>query len=58
MHIPRDAQNWAAKKPGTYRFCNLMEAEMPPIICDDQELDSEGLPISVPAGKALILEWD
>lgn len=58
VHIPRDAQNWAAKKPGTYRFCNLMEAEMPPIICDDKELDSEGLPVSVPAGKALILEWD
>lgn len=58
VHIPRNAQEWAAKKPGSYRFCNLLHPEEEPIICNDAQLDASGLPVTVPAGGALLLEWN
>ncbi len=57
VHIPADAQAWAGRKPGSCRFRNLLEPEAPLMEISTEALDSEGLPISVPPGSALLLEW-
>ncbi len=57
VHIPADAQNWAGKKPGRFRFRNLLEPSAPIQEISSEELSTEGLPITVPAGGALLLEW-
>lgn len=57
IHIPRHAQEWAGKKPGVYSFRNLLAPDAAPITADDELLASEGLPVELPPGGALLLEW-
>ncbi len=58
VHIPLNAQVWAGKKPGMCRFRNLLEPEARVWEISTETLDAEGLPIAVPAGGALLLEWE
>ncbi len=58
VHIPADAQGWAGKKPGLCRFRNLLEPEAPVMEIRSEALEAEGLPVTVPAGHALLLEWE
>lgn len=57
IHIPRHAQEWAGKKPGSYHFMNLLDPDFPAIQSDDNQLDQIGLPVQLPPGTALLLEW-
>jgi len=57
VHIPRNALEWAGKKPGCYRFHNLLEPDAAPLVATDAELESPGLQVCIPAGDALMLEW-
>ncbi len=57
VHIPENARQWAGKKPGPCRFRNLLEPEAPMLVVSSDELDEGGLPVSVPLGGALLLEW-
>ncbi len=57
VHIPSNAQEWAGKKPGVCRFRNLLEPEAPVQESSSDELATTGLPISIPPGGALLLEW-
>lgn len=58
VHIPLHACEWAGKKPGKYRFRNLLDTRMPVWEVTQEELDTTGLPVQVPAGGALLLEWE
>ncbi len=58
VHIPADAQAWAGKKPGRCRFRDLLNPEAPVVDISTAELEAEGLPVAVPAGGALLLEWE
>ncbi len=58
VHIPADALAWAGKKPGHCRFRNLLEPAAPVVSIHTDELEAGGLPISIPAGGALLLEWE
>lgn len=57
VHIPDDAIRWAGKKPGAYSFLNLLRPDEPPLQIDSVALQSSGLPISLPPGAALLLQW-
>lgn len=57
VHIPQNAQEWCGKKPGPQVFRDMLTPEAPPLSAMAEQLDASGLPISVPAGSALILEW-
>lgn len=57
VHIPRNAQEWAGKKPGRYSFRNLLDPAAPAVEADDEQLCTTGLPIQVAPGGALLLEW-
>lgn len=58
IHIPLHACKWAGKKTGACRFRNLMDKGAPAIEATLEDIDAEGLPVRVPAGGALLLEWD
>lgn len=58
IHIPANAVEWAGKRSETCVFTNLLTPTAPGISCTCQELASTGLPISLPAGEALLLEWN
>ncbi len=57
VHIPSNAREWAGRKAGICRFRNLMEPEAAVQEVSSAQLETEGLPITVPAGGALLLEW-
>lgn len=60
VHIPLHAQEWAGKKPTTareYSFLNLLAPGAEPLVATSGELAAGGLPVSLPAGGALVLEW-
>ncbi|MDO5451050.1 MAG: alpha-amylase family glycosyl hydrolase [Akkermansia sp.] len=57
IHIPRNAQEWCGKKPGTYTFHNLLDPAAPAITATHEKLATDGLEVTVPAGQALLLEW-
>ncbi len=57
VHIPANARDWAGRKPGLCRFRNLLDPHAPLQEISSDTLDAEGLPISIPAGSALLLEW-
>lgn len=56
VHIPQNAQEWAGKKGGAYRFRNLL---CPQEVreADAALLESSGLPVTLAPGQALLLEW-
>lgn len=60
LHIPLHAQEWAGKKPApakVFSFLNLLEGSQPPLTATSEELASTGLPLTIPAGGAVVLEW-
>lgn len=57
IHIPANAREWAGKKPGVCRFADLLEPSAQPLEATTDELDAQGLPVVVPPGGALLLEW-
>lgn len=57
VHIPTHAREWAGRKDGLCRFRNLLTPDAPVQEATAEQLDAEGLPVSVPAGQALVLEW-
>lgn len=60
LHIPLHAQEWAGMKPAPakeYSFINLLNPAADPLTATSAELASSGLPLFIPAGGALILEW-
>ena len=57
VHIPANACEWAGRKPGQYCFVPLIDAGSPILEISSEELCSKGLPLEVPPGSALILEW-
>ena len=58
IRVPLHAQEWAAKKPGVQSFCDLLGSEAISHSVDSEELAIKGLSVSVPSGKALIMEWE
>ncbi len=58
VHIPDAAREWAGRKPGICRFRNLLCAEAPVLQASSVQLDEWGLPLSLPPGGALLLEWE
>lgn len=60
LHIPLHAQEWAGKKPTPakeYSFINLLRPEAEPLSATSEQLAGTGLPLCIPAGEALVLEW-
>lgn len=57
IHVPQNAREWAGKKPGVYHFVSLLETSSPIVETDAETLETQGLPVDVPAGGALVLEW-
>lgn len=57
IHIPVHAQEWARKLSTNSRFVDLIDPDAPSLSATDSQLDSAGLPLSIPAGSARILEW-
>ncbi len=57
IHIPDHAREWAGRKPGLCRFRNLLCAEAPLMEATSEQLDQVGLPVSLPPGGVLLLEW-
>ncbi len=58
VHLPDHAREWAGRKPGICRFRNLLEPGAPVTEINSGTLDAEGLPVTVPPGGALLLEWE
>lgn len=58
VHIPLNARQWAGKKPGMHRFRDLLNPSAPVLQATDAELESPGLSVVIPAGSALLLEWE
>lgn len=60
LHIPLHAQEWAGKKPAPsreYSFLNLLDPAAQPLSATSEELATTGLPLRIPAGGTLVLEW-
>ena len=57
VHIPRNACEWARKTAPNFLFTDLLNPASPPIPATLEQLDAVGLPVRVPAGDALVLEW-
>ena len=57
VHIPLNAMEWAGKKPGRFCFVPLLDDTTPIAEADSATLETTGLAISLPPGKALIFEW-
>lgn len=57
IHIPANAIEWAGHRGAQCRFRNLLEPQSPCMECSVADLDAVGLPVVVPAGGALLLEW-
>lgn len=62
IHIPDNARQWASKGERLQRFKPVLFCgESPPlaevIALESAQLSSTGLPVSLPAGTGLVLEW-
>lgn len=57
IHIPANACEWAGKKAGPQRFCDLLDPQAEAVASTSDELQEGGLPVRVPAGSALLFEW-
>lgn len=57
IHIPAHAAEWAGKKQQQCVFRNLLEPAAAEMKSTLSELVSTGLPVTIPAGHALLLEW-
>ena len=57
VHRPANAIEWAGKKTKKHVFRNLLQPDSPAIESSTEELEAKGLPLNIPAGQALLLEW-
>ncbi len=57
VHIPEHACDWAGKTAQEYRFCNLLNPTAPDVSITRNALAGEGLPVQLPPGGGLLLEW-
>ena len=57
IHIPADACQWAGRKVAGCTFCDLLNPAAPEYYATLQQLQTEGLPVHVPPGGAMLLEW-
>ncbi len=57
VHIPAHAVAWSGKKSGSCEFRSLLQPDEPAIPCHTDILEHDGLPLHIPAGQALLLEW-
>ncbi|MBE6419033.1 MAG: hypothetical protein E7031_02780 [Akkermansiaceae bacterium] len=57
VHIPANAIEWTGKKTKKHVFRNLLQPDSPAIESSTEELEAKGLPLNIPAGQALLLEW-
>ena len=57
IHIPQNAMDWAAMKPGSYCFVPLLETASAIVGIDSEEVQTAGVPVSLPPGRAHIFEW-
>lgn len=57
IHIPADAAQWSHHVSPSSVFVDLLNPSAPPLPTTAEELDTTGLPVHVPAGDALVLEW-
>ncbi len=57
IHIPRNAMEWAGRKPGKFCFIPLLDSEVPILKTDDAMLETEGVPVLLQPGQAVVLEW-
>lgn len=57
VHIPQHAVEWCAWRKPDCAFRDMLRPEAPALHCSVEELCSAGLPVHVPAGAALLLEW-
>ena len=58
VYIPANAIEWVGKKPGSYTFRPLLDAAAPEMQIDSTILQTQGLPVSIPPGSAIMLEWN
>lgn len=57
IHIPENACSWAGKKTEACTFRNLLEPTAPELHITRAQLSTPGLPVTIPPGGALLLEW-
>lgn len=57
IHIPQNAMDWSAKKPGSYRFVPLLDTTTPITEIHSAEVLDAGVPVCLPPGHAHIFEW-
>lgn len=57
VSIPKAAQEWCGKRQGPFVFRDLMNPASEPLEISAEELAENGLPVRVPAGAGLLLEW-
>lgn len=58
INIPANAIDWTGKRTETCTFTDLLNPVAPAITTTCQELATGGLPVTLPAGGALLLEWN
>ncbi len=58
IHIPADACEWAGRRSDCATFRDLLNPTAPDLCATTQQLHEPGLPISIPPGGALLLEWN
>lgn len=57
IHIPEHACSWSRHRSSDCTFHNLLHPTAPDLSATLQQLQTEGLPVSLPPGGALLLEW-
>ncbi len=57
VHIPADACQWAGRKAADCTFRNLLDPAAPEWQTSLQQLQTVGLPVHLPPGGAMLLEW-
>lgn len=57
VHIPQHALDWAGCRTEQLRFRNMLQPHEPEMVCTRAELTENGLPVTIPPGQALLLEW-
>lgn len=57
VHIPQHAIEWCRCRSSQCTFRNMLHPESPLSKISCEQLVSEGLPVQLPAGGALLLEW-
>ena len=57
VHIPAHAIEWAGHRGEQCRFRHLLDTQLADVECSCEKLQTVGLPITLPPGGAVLLEW-